>query len=520
MTTRTKAWITYGLFALVFLFSYINQFLYHYEVPQGGDALGHNAIVHTILGGDYGQIFRYHTVWHSIIAVLSLALSMRTLTVMVWLAPALLVSMAMALMYFNYRFLGIIAGWASLIIIGFMSQQPIQTLYDGGFPNVLAAGTVLPFVLIALDNIFNKKRRYWLSILLFLLSLVILIYSHHLTTLYSLVTIALFLLFELIRYWRHKSVGWWKIISFLLLCYLLTVGAIALFLNSNLPISFQGLAKQFVQVDFKLPFIHFVNTTKEMPGYLALADFPDALGHAVVGLGLGGFAVAVYYIIFRPESPKRRVYTLLAIWAYVLFLGSQVIALGFPARLARDLAIPLALLGGAFVAETLGYIHRAKIPKIFGLLFVVACLALGSVTFINRYQRALAPNPLIHHLSVDTRAADYITKNLPVRNRIVIFQDDIYLQDFTVLHSVYRISSQKDMEKMTALSDPEKLLRLDDYIYLEERFDQPESWINNHGIIETYLKSPKMQFITSFEQPEKKVYLFQAKGIPAYVPSP
>src|SRR5687768_11683125 len=107
-----------ALFLALFLFSYANQFLYKYEVPAGGDAIGHLRIVKNILGGDYLQIFRYHTIWHVTVGIGSLLFHIPSITVMAWLSPLLLFTMGVSLFYFNTRSFGLIAGVSSLILIG------------------------------------------------------------------------------------------------------------------------------------------------------------------------------------------------------------------------------------------------------------------------------------------------------------------------------------------------------------------------------------------------------------------
>ena len=216
----------------------------------------------------------------------------------------------------------------------------------------------------------------------------------------------------------------------------------------------------------------------------------------------------MFFTLTRLRINHWRGYAILAIWALTLLIGSQIPSLGFPVRLARDLAIPLALLGGVFVQSLASFILRRNIPRLFLFLFLAAAFGTGLLTLNARFQQAVAPNPLINHLGVDSQAADYITRELPLSSRIVVFQDDVYLDAFTPLHTVDRINDGPRVNELLKMPDGIGVIKDYDYIYLEERFDREDSWINNRGIIQSYLASPVTSLTASFAQTEKKVSIF------------
>ncbi len=497
------------LFVWLFLFSYANQLIYHYQVPAGGDALNHETVVQNILRGDYGQIYHYHSAWHLLVAGVVLITHVRAITIMAWLAPLLLVTMASMLYYFNKRYFGPVAGVAALVLIGFFSNQPIQTLYDGGLPNVLAAGTVLPLVVILLDRIWDKPRKL-VPILWFLLGLLLLGYSHHLTTLYWLPIMALFLLAMVIRRERaRKRSRIFMLVSFILL---LAGGILALswFLGSSVGGSVQALAKQFLAVNWTFPFIHLIGKLDNPNAMWPLSVYPNGIGEALVYLGLGGLAIALYHMFFRSDSPNWRIYTILSLWTILLLIGSQTPSLGFPVRLARDLAIPLALLGGVFIASVMHFIESRRIPHFLTYCFLIVAFGIGWQTLVSRYERVVLPNPLINHLEVDTKAGEYISRTISPSAKIVVFQDDIYLHDFAPHHTIVWSGDHEAATQLVKPASAQAILKDIDYLYIEERTDRDESWINNHGIVEAYLKSPSTRLVAQFAQPEKKVYLFQS----------
>ncbi len=507
---QTKGWRwAFGLSALaLFIFSYLNQFLYRYEVPPGGDAVTHNSVVMNILQGQWQQVYQYHSFWHLIVALLSILLHMRPITVMAWLGPFLLVSMGLTLYYFNKRFFGPVAGLAALILIGFFSFQPYQTLYDGGFPNVLAAGTVLPLLLIALEACYRSRKKIW-AIGLFLLALIILFFSHHLTTLYTLPILFLFFLGVEVRRWRQRRVNPLFITVGLLATAAVLIAVVGLFLNSNLVPSVHSLASAYIAINFVFPFVHFIGKLDNPGAYLALPYFPALISNSIVYLGLAGFLVALYRVVKRPDARNWRVYLLLVTWTLVLTIGSQIPNLGFPVRLARDLAIPLALLAGLFIQVVIQAIVTERLPKILIVAFLIAIVAFDGQTLLERTRRVIEPNQLINHLHVDTVAADYITAKVPLDAHVAVFQSDDYMQLFTPLHGISYLSDPEQLHSIITYTNVEPALKSIDYLYLEENFDRPQTDTENYGIIDPYLHSPYVTLVAVFEQPEKKTFLFK-----------
>lgn len=510
MEKSSFKWPLISSLVLLIFFSYANQLLYRYQVPAGGDAINHNLFVQTILDGKYTEVLDYHAIWHLITAALSALFHVPSLTIMAWLAPGLLVAMGLALYFFNRKFVSETAGIASLILIGFFSQQPIQTLYDGGFPNVLAAGTVLPIVFIAFHNVIQKKRK-GASLPLFFLSLLLLAYSHHLTTLYALPTLALAGVGYLIGYARSKQVPALTILLLMIIVTFIAFGGFYWLLNSQIESSVLSLARQFMKPDTIFPFFHFQGKLDNPNAIWPLSVYPNGIGEAVVYLGMGGFLIACYRLITGRGSKEWDGYLILIAWTTTLFVLSRIPSLAFPVRLARDMAIPLALLGGIFIHSVLAFIYYRRLPRLFAYLFIFACILLGWLTFADRYVRATQPNKLITHLAVDTQAAHYITEQLPLAAKILVPQSDIYLQNFTPLHHLHYASSEA--VAITFLDDKLSYDEISDYdyIYIEERRDIPQNWSNNDGIIRTYSQSSDVELVATFEQREKKVSLFKVK---------
>ena len=149
---------TWFVFVLIAIFSLGNQIIYRYLIPAGQDPFNHDRYVQLILDGKLGDAANYHILWHTIVAFFTLITGLNSLTVMAWLGPTLLIFTALSVYIFTRRFFGPVAGLASAVAIGFFSRQPIQTLYDGGFPDVLTTGVIIPILFMTVLNLTETPR--------------------------------------------------------------------------------------------------------------------------------------------------------------------------------------------------------------------------------------------------------------------------------------------------------------------------------------------------------------------------
>lgn len=506
-SAKARRVLTYGLFGLLALFSYLNQLIYRYQVPPGGDAINHNAIVTQILTGRWAEALHYHFLWHLLIAGVSLLTHARPITVMAWLGPLLLVSGGVTLFYFNKKYFGWVAGITALILFGFFSRQPLQTLYDGGFPDVLAGATVLPLVLMAVEYLSGSAKKAW-PLALLVVSLLGLLYTHHLTFLLTLGLLAIYAIIRLLLSLSAQGRPWWQILPIGIGVYFVFVLAAGLFLHFS-QTSAAGLANLFAQVNWHWPFVHLIGQVADPNQIFDITAYPNALGEALVYLGLGGVAVAIGYFLRKSDSPRGRVSLLLLVWFIVLAIGSRNPHLGFPSRLMRDLAIPLCLLAGLFLQWLADFCRTRGIPKALLVIAIVFSFASGWPTLLARVSEAVTPNPLVYQLAADNQAATTIATTVPANSNIVVFRGGLYLPLFVDNQIIASNISDDQKLKITNPAEVPLVFPAAQYIYFQYRLDQPAGSDNNASNLKSYLASPLMKAVIHESQPEEEVYLFK-----------
>ncbi len=503
-------WLIFaGFLAVMAVLAYGNQVMYHYAVPPGYDAIPHSNVIDAIIGGDIPQIFGYHTVWHLLMIPFVLIMPGPTISNVAWLAPALQLTTVLSLFWVAYKWFGKVAALAVITLIGFFSLQPWQTLGDGGYPNVLAAGTVLPLCALFATYITSRKWRWWFLPVI-VACLIVLLYTHHLTTLYALPIFFIYGLIMIARALIQRGIN-----AFLLLAIfgLLAVGGLMggwYFLHFPNTLSVTQLAHDFIRADTVFPFFHLIGKLGDPSAILPVDLYTQDIGYVLIYVGIIGTVIAAIDVLFTPKNPRWNIYVLLLIWAAVLYVGSRVESLGYPVRLARDLAIPLAFLGAAAFSDLYEALHKSIVGLAAIGIIILMLLVIGKPTLRMRYHIMADPNAQVHHLDVDTQAANYITNNLPTDAKILLLQEDLYAEMFTPKHTITWIFTSNIQDPILTFNHPEEVLKKWDYFYFEEQHDIPPTALNNPELTAYYTKSnPFVEAVASFKQPEKDVYILK-----------
>lgn len=512
ISRRILPWLGVALLVYaVIRLSYLNQWTYQYLVPPGGDGANHARITETILNGGIRLVATYHILWHLLTAWVAKIYHLNSITAMAYLAPGLLVSGSVAMFIFNKKFFGWSAGVVTLILFGLMSRQPIQTLTDGGFPNVLAAATVLPLTLAALIIWYEKPRKVVYGLLFFLM-LLVLLYSHHITTLYALPIIGIFMAVQFVFWLKRRGVPAYLAIFVFPVLYLLLVILAKLFLSLHLGSS-SDLTANIVRLDWSWPFIHLIGRLDNPHAWLPITSYPEVLGEAVVWLGALGAVAAIGYFLINGQSRQGRAALILLLWGLIVLAGSQTEAIGFPIRLSRDLAIPLCLLAGLFFQAIADFCRPRGLSWGFPVVAIIIGLLLGLPSYSDRLAAAQAPSELIYYTEADNAVVEYMNKNLPANVRVVVFQDNFYIPLFARRQ---RLVTDIPESRKLAITDPAKFtseFANTEYVYFEYWPTRPQTWNNNRANLNSYLASKEMRVVTSRKTKEKEVYLFRVTNV-------
>jgi hypothetical protein len=508
MGRKVLKWLVFvGALGVIAFFAYRNQLIFRYAVPPGGDAINHNRSVELILQGKIQEAIHYHIVWHLIVAGVSRLTGTLPITVMAWMGPGILVVGSAVLFIFNWRYFGFIAGLVSAIVLGLMSFQPLQTLNDGGFPNVLATTIVLPLTLMSLIFVLTGRKKA-LAIPLFLVMLVILLFSHNFTPLYGLATMAIFTVLAIPIWLRRRGYNYLIVFGSLAASALLGLASASILLKTA-SLSATGLAAAYAKIDLVWPFFHLIGKLDNPNAILDIFAYPDAIGPVLLYLGLPGVLVAAGYLLFDGWSRRAQASLLLLIWATLVFGLSQSPQVGFPVRLTRDLAVPLALLSGIAVGAVVDLGRWRRIPPIFVGFFLLETMAFGLPALTSRYEQAGRHNPLVSHLEVDRRMAARINAQIPKNSVIFIPWDDIYLPLFIEGYKPLIEIPDATRLKITNPAELPIILPSVQYVYFEYRLDRPVNWNNNRANLNSYLNSSVMTLMFKDSQPEKEVYFFK-----------
>jgi hypothetical protein len=254
------------------------------------------------------------------------------------------------------------------LFILFAATQPLQTLYDGGFPNYLAAAIWLPFFILCLAEAIEERSWKWSlgAIVLGLLTLL----THHFSSVYLGIVLAMAALaVKRLRIWLLGSLA-----------------LMVLVLISPLGASFRHLASIAVRFGGPFPWIHSVGGLDNPNALLPLAAYPSLLTPAVFWFG----TAALVYVLVRSIRGRKLPLpvVLFAGWALVLYVASQIPALRFPVRLARDLGVPLTVLAAYAINGLVNQLGKVEgLGTYLKLLATIFVIAFCTPAIIARYSR-------------------------------------------------------------------------------------------------------------------------------------
>jgi len=319
---------------------YFPFFFYDYFAPPGGDPVNHLGYVNSILAGNFKV--DYPPLFHILISLFSKISGGDPLQVMKWTTPLLVVLPVFSLYFFAKRFFGRNAAIIVFFLALWVANYGLVAFGDGNYPNLLAGGFFQPiaftFIILAIVKK-PKAAMLWAIIFSFLIAI-----THHLTT--ALFAAVLIVYFILLLVWNRfeKIAPNIKRVIIIFGALFLVVSAVVYFLPQRA--LFVGAISSFFSTGEIMSY-------PEHAFVLEYHNYPEMVGGFVWYVGL----VALVYLILALGRDKEEVnkpaILLILSWFAVIFALSRWVGVGLPARIAREVGLPLMLAIAYMVSDFL-----------------------------------------------------------------------------------------------------------------------------------------------------------------------
>ena len=406
LSTKKKLFWYWSVFAfllvaLVFI-RYYGLVKYHYIAPAGDDPVAHynmakpfydntKSFLETWKNGLYPPLYHY--------AIAHIALVFKTdlLATMNLTYPSIIVFASLSVFVCAYFLFGSFEALVAFFLYGFTAKSSIQLLFDGGYPNLIAAHILLPIFVLFYVKIFlsSKLKQQLLFLSLSSVTAVLIVLIHHITTFYLLGIVGLSLPFILIWKWITAKWSVKKGILFTLIFVLIYSLVIYAFFNTSLFAPARSL--------------YMYSTSNFDPNGMWLIDYyPDGIGKSVYYFGIMGLFLLAIKFIIRFKDRINITFLVLFIWSLLLFVVSRF-QIANPERPARDLVVPLAICSGVAIAILIRHFKNNYLTSV-----LIIILLLFSVAGIKeRVSKAIHYEPMMRMTPADEQAIDYI-KSQPV----------------------------------------------------------------------------------------------------------
>lgn len=468
---------------------------YNYLVPPGDDAFVHltNLKYYQIEGFKVGTGYPIGFYW--LIDTIGNILNLDNVQTMVYVFPFLLVLSAFVIWLLVYLFFGQVSALIVLILYAFFARQPIQTLYDGGFPNVLAGSILLPLLMIFLIKIFTSKIKNQKIIfsILYLLTFCAIILTHHLTTLFAFgINIVLIPILTYIYYLREKKKKKFNALLIALLSFVIIIAFLVILKGLNILSSSEALADQFLIINSTYPFIHFIGHLNDPNAiYHNLREYGGGLSRIIVVLGILGL-----YNVFINLKNKQNIYfyTAISTWALVIFVISRISQIGFPVRAGRDLIYPLTILAGTGLAQV-WHEKNKKIKTLIYLVILIIFIKWGYGDLKVKIDAMTSQSSMIRYAQIDQE----INNEVPQDAKLAVYAMDQFYPFFR---------NPELTINFTPTLEPQYINYKDfDYLIVEVLNDNVYAWGKTDNTF--FSIKPDIQLLSERQDKFKKVYLYK-----------
>jgi hypothetical protein len=153
----------------------------------------------------------------------------------------------------------------------------------------------------------------------------------------------------------------------------------------------RSIVKDVVQPSDVFPWFQLVGKLDNPNAILPVSEYGTAISYMVVWFGLAGLVILSLRALRRPE---HRLGTFVLVgWAAMLFVGSRIESLGFPVRIARDLATPLVIAAAAGIAVAWEWSSDRRmllrVPLVIVAVWLAYPHAYGRLYRIRHYEETM-----------------------------------------------------------------------------------------------------------------------------------
>lgn len=391
------------IFLAILIINYFDVLKFKYYVPPGNDPTLHTLITREILEKGKTTFSGYPPGFHYIIAGLSKLSDTDPVKTMVYFYPFLMFLSALAVYLLGKQFFGKTVAILSLILYGFISPQPRQTLWDGGFPNLMGADFLMILGFFYFLKAYKNGRIK--DIFFAGLFLGLAPFFHHLSS-YLMITLIVPISLSLLVLSLLKKQSLKKKLIILGLIF-----GIALFIGAYPGYIYFG--KEYLKqisngfVAHAASWQKFISQVNKLTPYAPPIPFSDYFLLLSPYLWIFGW-LSVPFLLKGFLREKREEYVFVFVWLLIVFIFSRPISLSpMPGRIARELSIPLALSSGIFLKEIFVYFKELRFTAVLAILIGLSILRglFGLSDWVGKY------NPMVFIQDVDMQAINWIKNN-------------------------------------------------------------------------------------------------------------
>ena len=408
------------LFGLILFINYYDVLKFHYFVPPGNDPVAHISIVKEILEKGKAPAPGYPPGFHYVVAGLSKIFNTNPIKTIVYFYPFLMFLSALAIYLFARQFFGKAVAILALFLAGYITHMPRQTLWDGGFPDVITANCIMIFGFMFFLRAYKYEK--WRDVFLAGLFLGAVPFFHHLSS-YLMVNIIIVTTFGLIIFSKFAKDNPKKKLVILgtiwILIILIGVYPAYIYFGKGY---LQQISSTFIAhaASLKGFILRSTSLNSEAPPP-QWADYALFVSPFVWYLGL----LSIPFLLKNFLKNKKAEYLFVFLWVAIVFILSRPVFFSpLPGRFTRELTIPLIFCSAIFIKEVLvffkPFLLRAILAMLIAIFLIKGLFVWGAFAWVGKY------NPMIFVRNLDKQALDFVSQNTPANAKFAVAPFNIW----------------------------------------------------------------------------------------------